>query len=167
MELCVLHETALFEEVRLEDIEAEPVRAGFAYWTALRGERAMPPRDELRPHAIKALLRHFVLIRVVDGGRDFHMAIVGDSVQRAYDVPLHNRFLSDIIKHAPAVMPGWMERYRRAALSGKPLFFRVTSMVEDSEANFIHREVVVLPLGADGIATHVITFGTHELRPGV
>lgn len=160
-------ETALFEEVCLEDIEAEPVRAGFACWNALRGERAFPRREELRPHAIKALLRYFVLIRVVDGGRDFHMSIVGDAVQRAYDVPLHNRYLSEIVRNAPAVMPGWMERYRRAALSGKPLFFRVTSRVGDSEANFIHREVVILPLGSEGVATHVMTFGTHERRLGV
>ena len=166
MELRAPLDTALFEELGLEDIEAEPVRTGYRYWRDLRGERPYPTREEVRPHAIKGLLRNFVLIKVVDGARDFHMAIVGDEVQRAYDVPLNNRLLSDIIREAPTVMPGWMERYRKVALGGKPLIYRVSVQQEGSEANFLHREAVVLPLGANGIVSHVFTFGHHELKPG-
>ena len=158
-------DTALFEEISLDAIEALPVHAGYNHWAELRGARPYPAREELRPQAIKALLRHFVLIKVIDRARDFHMSIVGDEVQRAYDVQLNNRLLSDILKNAPAVMPGWMERYRKVALGGEPLFYRVTAMVDDCEANFIYREVAVLPLGANGIITHVATFGHHELKP--
>jgi hypothetical protein len=74
--------------------------------------------------------------------------------------------LSEIVREAPAVMPGWMERYRKVALGGKPLFYRVTVQQGAGEANFLHREAAVLPLGADGIVSHVITFGHHELKPG-
>ncbi len=166
MALRALHETVLFEEIRLDDIEAQPVRMGFVYWSHLCGGRPYPAREEVQPLAIKPLLRHLVLIKVVDGARDFHMSIVGDEVQRAYDVPLNNRLLSDILKNAPAVMPGWMGCYRKVALGGKPLFFRVTARAEESEANFLRREAAVLPLGADGVVTHVMTFGKHELKPG-
>lgn len=157
---------AAFDEVRLEDIAGGPVREGYLYWKGLCGDRAFPTRDELKPFAIRTILRHLVLIKVLDGAADFHMAIVGDDVQRAYGVPLNNRLLSDIVKDAPLVFPGWMERYRKVALSGRPLFYRVTAGLDGGQANFLKREAVVLPLGENGSVTHVVTFGKHELKPG-
>lgn len=167
MGLSLCPELAVFDEISLDEIEAYPVRTGFLYWSQLKGARPFPAREELQPHAIKDILRHLVLIKVIDLGADFHMSIVGDEVQRAYDVPLNNRLMSDIVKEAPSVLPGWMARYRKVALSGKPLFYRVTTRLEESEANFLSREAAVLPLGRDGVVTHVVTFGKHELKPWV
>jgi hypothetical protein len=157
---------AVFREVGFDAIVAEQVRAGFLYWQSLCGTRPFPAREDLKPHAIKPLLRHLVLIKVLDGARDFHMVVVGDEVQRAYDVVLNARLLSDILAEAPAVMPGWMERYRQVALSGKPAFFQVINGTCEGEANFIQREAVVLPFGENGAVSHVVTFGKHELKPG-
>lgn len=157
-------EEAVFDEMSPDRIEGGPVRNGFLYWSQLRGTRPYPAREDLQPQALKPLLRHLVLIKVLDGAEDFHMSIVGDDVQRAYNVPMNNRRLSEIVKEAPGVMRGWRDRYRRVALSGEPLFFRVRAGFE-GVANFIHREAVVLPLG-NGSVSHVITFGKHELKPG-
>ncbi|GAA0543348.1 hypothetical protein FHS83_000374 [Rhizomicrobium palustre] len=155
-----------FEEIPVEQMEAKPVVAGYRYWLSLCGARPYPTRSDMRPQPIRDILRHLVLIQVIDGAADFMMSIVGDEVQRAYDVPLNHRLLSDIILEAPTVFPGWMERYRRTALDGLPHGYRVTSGLDGGVTKFIQREAVVLPLGADGEVTHVVTFGKHELRPG-
>ena len=56
-------------------MRSKTTKALFHYWTALRGDRQLPRRDEIRPADIHALLPEiFILQRQVDGAVRFRLA---------------------------------------------------------------------------------------------
>lgn len=153
-------------EIIAFDAIAQPVlQQGVAYWQSLRGTRAFPARDDIRLRELSSLLKHMVLVKVLDEANDFLMKVVGDEVARCYRAPLINRRMSEIAVDLPYSVARWSALYRKVALSGEPLAVCVTVGGEKPELNFTHSATVCLPFGAtDDSVDHLVTFGQHYSR---
>ncbi len=154
------------EIIPLDTVEQPVLQQGVAYWRMLRGTRAFPSRDEIRLRDLASLLKHMVLVKVLDGADDFFMKVVGDEVARCYRAPLINRRMSDIAADLPRSVARWSALYRKVALSGEPLAVCVTVGSEKPELNFTHSTTVCLPFGpSDDAVDHLVTFGQRFSRP--
>lgn len=154
---------AVFEIIAIDDVLDPLLRQGIDYWNSLRGSRAFPARDQIVLRAIASLLSRTVLIKVIDGGRDFEYVVVGDDVGRAYSAPLIHRRISDIAKEMPTTIGFWGGVYRRICQEKKPVAVSLQAGI-DGEARFSDGTVVCLPLGeTDAAVDHMITFGKRTL----
>jgi hypothetical protein len=156
-------ETA-FTWLDLDDITAEPLRAGVAWWRATRGERTYPAREELSPRQMIATLPYMSLLKVIDGGADFEHRIVGDVMVQAFNLPIQNRRFSAIAEDAPAFIASCFELFRKVVDTGVPLAWLSRSDPESRAIMFTQREIVLLPLGR-GYVDHILGFGSGAL-PG-
>jgi len=52
------------------------IRALYEYWDAVRGERAMPSRQDIDPAAIPKLLPHIIMYTVVANGGGYTVRLV-------------------------------------------------------------------------------------------
>jgi hypothetical protein len=159
-------ETAV-EMISFDDLECPIVRAGWDYWCKLRGARAFPARADIRPRDIAPFLTNMVLVKVLDGGADFLLKIVGDEVSLAYRAVLINRRMSEIAADLPNTVQRWGAVYAEVVRTGLPAAVRVTAGLEVPEITFSHAETVCLPFGAsDDQVDHVVTFGQRFRRGG-
>jgi hypothetical protein len=164
--------TAFPEETRVEIVPLDEmtmpvVTQGIAYWQHLRGDRPYPAREDIRIRDIPGLLKHMVVAKVLDGGADFALNIVGDEVCRCYRALLIHRRMSETFADLPNTVQRWLPIYRRVALSGVPIAVVVTVGLEMPEVNFTHAETVCLPFGPTGGAPdYIATFGQHTSRSG-
>ena len=156
------------DHVTIEEMSTPVVCQGIAYWNSLRGARPFPARDDIRVRDIAGLLKHMVLAKVLEGGNDFLLKIVGDEVCRSYRAPIINRRFSEIAADLPHTVQRWQALYRRVVLTGIPIAVVVTVGLEVPEINFTHAETVCLPFGPEGqLPDHIVTFGQHTARPGI
>lgn len=153
-----------FEISDVKHIRSAIVRKGVDYWNALRGSRAFPAREDIRPRDIVPLLTNMVVAKVIDGGRDFELRIVGDEVTRAHCTPLINRRLSEIRAELPRTVDHWIETYRRVIDSKTPCVIIVDVGYEAPEVNYTYAEIACLPLGPTGdVVDHLLTFGKRSM----
>lgn len=154
-----------YEPIALEAIQSSILQLGVNYWKALRGSRPYPRRDELDPRKIGRALANMVVARVVDGGADFDVRIVGDEVRRAYPISLNGRLLSEIACDLPTPAARWGQAFRRVVHTALPIAIHVHVGLDNPEVNFSFAEVVCLPLGHGKSAVdHVLTFSEHALE---
>lgn len=156
---------ATFAVIGFEALRFREVRDGYAYWERLRGSRAFPSREQLEPRVIGPLLTNLILLRVIDGGRDFEYCMVGDEVSRAYRTQLNLRRLSEVGKEMPTAATYWGHVYRDICQNHKPWAVRYSPGI-DGEGRFSEAEAVLLPLGPrDDAVDHIVTFGKRRYDP--
>ena len=164
---CAFPDATRFEAVPAEELRHQVVRLGIEYWKRLRGSRAFPAREDIKPREIAGALTHIVLAKVIGGGNDFEFKIVGDDVGRAYRAPLINRRMSEVAVDLPRAGKRWGDLYRQVVDTRMPVGIRGIVGHDAREVNFIESEVVGLPVGpSDAVVNYVLTFGYHALRPG-
>lgn len=153
-----------FQFVAPETLEATPIRIGLEYWCNRRGSRRFPSRADIHPRDFSAALQHMSLIKV--DGDDFIYRIVGDAVVRAYDIPIQNRRLSDIVYDEPGFGTIVIPLFRKVVEAGEPAAIRGTTGHDVTRANFTDYENVLLPLGPDDShVDHIIAFSSYTSRP--
>ena len=153
-----------YQVVALDDVRTPILRQGIDYWQKIRGSRPFPSRDDLKPRDIPNILTHMVLARVIDGGADFELRIVGDEVARAYRAPINNRRLGEIMADLPKTAASWIELYRRVAVSRSPFSVHVRIGNDAPEVNYVDADIACLPLGrSDDAVDHLVTFGRRTL----
>ncbi|MEJ1969179.1 MAG: PAS domain-containing protein [Rhizomicrobium sp.] len=136
--------------ISLDELDNAAVRAGADYWRMLRAGRNLPSRAELSPRALRAILRHVVLLKVIDAGADYEYRIAGDAHVEAYGMAFRNMRLSQIEATLPdygGMMRGFYEHVRATA---EPLATRGWVGRRIADARFVYFETVFLPLGDDG-----------------
>jgi hypothetical protein len=69
----------------------------YAYWSAKRGQRAMPSRADIDPGDLRAVLPHVLLIDVLRGGADFRYRLVGTEIERHIGRPITGRLVSETL----------------------------------------------------------------------
>jgi hypothetical protein len=152
------------------DLLASPiVRQGLDYWLQLKGDRAYPARSEIVPRAIVRLLPHLSLIRLIDGGADYELRIVGDAHVKAHGVSSQGLRVSDVDKFIPGYSAGLKMVYDAAVRERGAIGFRGWfRRGEQKEKSF--SESVLMPLGPDATTIdHVLTFSDYspvEFRNG-
>ncbi|MBU6445088.1 MAG: PAS domain-containing protein [Alphaproteobacteria bacterium] len=145
-------------EIPADGVQHALLRKGLALWHELRGPRLFPSRTQLSPRALGPLLRHTVLVKVVDGGSDFQVRITGDAIAAVQDVPLQGLTTAGIDQKLPGYGALLRRFYGRACAGRKPLALR--GMLQRATASRgLYRELLLLPLGeCDEAVDHLVTF---------
>jgi hypothetical protein len=106
-----------------------------------------------------------MLIKVIDGGADFDLRVVGDAVVWALRFPVHQRRLSDIGTNAPAFAERNFKFYRSVVENRAPLAIRTHFGPNSSELRFTNVEAAILPLGpSDDVVDHLLAFTNYISR---
>ncbi len=145
-------------EIPAEEVRHALLRRGLALWQDLRGQRLFPSRGQASPRALGLLLRNTVFVKVLDGGDDFQIRVVGDVVTAAQDVPLQGLTTAAIEPILPGYGKALHQLYSRACAIKAPIALR-GPMVRRSRLGQIFREYLLLPLGErDDAVDHLLSF---------
>jgi hypothetical protein len=123
-------------------------------WDAKRDGRSYPSRNDLRPHDFASFLRHLSLARVIDGGSDFEMRIIGDEIVQAYGENFTGRTLSSLAELIGDAMLG---AYHAVRQEGRPVLLQ--GSFERKHNDHFRREVILMPLGIDSEVEFVLSAG--------
>jgi len=146
----------------LDELENDIVRAGVNYWRALRSGRSFPPRSHLSPRDMAGILRNIVLVRIIDGGRDYEFRIVGDAHVQGYGIDFNRMRNSDIERIAPQHGTLMRVLYEHVRNTGEPLAFRGWVGREVKDALFVYHESAFLPLGEQADAVdHILVVSIY------
>lgn len=127
------------------------LRRGLALWNDLRGPRRFPSRSQISPRVLGALLRHTVLVKVLDDGGEFEVRIVGDAIAAVQDVPLQGLTTSGIDRKLPGYGTLLRQFYMRGCNAKAPMALR-GPIQRRTLSRTLHRELLLLPLGDDDAA---------------
>jgi hypothetical protein len=147
------------------DLDSEPVSPAVRHWNALRGARRFPTRDEIMPRDIASLLRHIVLIRVLDDGADFEYRIVGDAHVQAQGVNFVGRRLTEF-EAEPGYDPNTRATYEFVRSTGETLAVRGWVGRDVPASPFCYYETVFLPLGDNNAVDHLLVVTSYAPRQG-
>lgn len=151
------------ELVSPEALDSKPVSLALRHWERLRGARRFPARKELLPRDMAAFLRNIVLIRVIDGGRDYEYRIVGDACVQAFGSNYQGVRLTEV--EAVDANYGLATRaaYEHVRTIGQP--FAVRGWVAPSIPSlFSYHETAFLPLGENGAVDHILAASSFTPR---
>jgi hypothetical protein len=123
-------------------------------WDAKRAGRVYPSRNDLRPHDFASFLRHLSLARVIDGGDDFEMRIIGDEIVQAYGENFTGRTLSSL---ADLIGEAMLGAYQAVRQEGCPILLQ--GSFERKHNDHFRREVILMPLGMDAQVEFVLSAG--------
>ncbi len=148
--------------IKLDELEHAAVRTGIAYWQALRAGRKVPARSQLSPRDMAGILRNVVLVKVVDGGRDYEYRIAGDAHVQAFTVRFKNLRLSQLSERAPGLGRILHGLYEHVRTTGEPLAVRGWVDRDLPETRFMYYESALLPLSEDGeTVDHVLVVSIY------
>ena len=149
----------------LDRIESPIVRQGLDYWLRLRGERPYPARSDMVPRDLTALLRHIVLLKLVDGGADYEYRIVGDAHVISHGFNMQGLRVSDVDRFSPGYGPVLKSLYDRAVRRRDAYAFRGWMERGEEHKQYIYSESVFMPLGPDAsMIDHVLNFSVYIPR---
>lgn len=140
------------------EVQNELLCKALVLWQGLRGDRLYPSRQQLSPRTLGPLLRHAILIKVLDGGAEFQIRIIGDAIAAVQNVQMQGLTTAEI----DHILPGYgsMVRlaYARACAEKLPQAYRGRILREADQRTF-DRELLLLPLGeTDDAVDYLITF---------
>jgi hypothetical protein len=151
-----------FTWLTLDMLEAQPTRAGAAYWRSLCRGRRFPSRNDLKPRELASLLPYISLINVIDGGADFVHRIVGDVIVQAFDVPIQHRRFSEIAEDAPNFIARSLPQFRKVVDTGAPVAWSSLSGHDVTNVVFTYGEMLLLPLGSGNTVDHILGIGWYR-----
>jgi hypothetical protein len=145
-------------------LDSGPVSAGVQYWSALKGARPFPSRNELVPGKMAKFLRNIVLVRVIDDGADYEYRVVGDAHVQAQGFNFRHMRLKEIeAKRIDFATRATYEHVRTTGLS-----FAVRGWIgrRVPQSRFSYHETAFLPLGENGKVDHLLIVSTYVPRGG-
>ena len=146
----------------LEDMAHPLLRQGIAYWRGLRAGRKRPERGDVTLRGLASLLHYAVLIRVIDGGRDYQYGFEGDAHVQAHGMCIQGKLWSQV-RRGDAVHHQMNKKvYDRVVESGEPLGVCGWMVRDARNWELIYREAVYLPLGTEGgPPDNILGFGVY------
>jgi len=154
------------QQIDPSEIENISLRKGLELWNRKRADRRMPARAEITPRDMAEFLRNVVLVRVLDGGKEFEFRIVGDAIVVVQGAAFQGMNTKEIDQQVPGYGSALREVYKRLCARGEPQAFRGPAQNGPSGKPFFH-ESLLLPLGADGeTADHILVIGIYSFGPG-
>ena len=148
--------------IALDAIENDVVRTGVNYWRMLRGERKLPARSHISPREMRGILRNIVLLKVIDGGKDYEYRITGDAQVQAYGFAFRDMRISHITAAAPDLGKMMHGLYEHVRTTAEPFAVRGWVGREVRDARFVYYESAFLPLGDDGeTVDHIVVVSIY------
>jgi hypothetical protein len=142
-----------------DDAESSVIREGIAYWHTLRVSRRFPSRAQITLRGLGRLARYAILVRVIDGGKDYEYRFVGNVPVSAVGIDFQGKRMS-----APKVGAVMRANYRQKLFdqvvhTGQAWVFK-SRLSDDLGLKLpIRSETVYLPLGRDdGAVDHLLGF---------
>ncbi len=144
-------------DIEPADVRSAPLHKGLTLWRELRGSRLFPSRQQMTPRALGSLLRNTMLAKVLNGGREFQLRVIGDAIMTVQNDSLQGMTTAEVEK----VLPRYGEMLRRnysvvctlkapRALRGK--------FCREVDNRVFYREHLMLPLGeTDAAVDHIIS----------
>ena len=151
--------------VPLDAIDNPILLQGLAYWHQLRRERAYPARADLMPRDLSPLLRHVVLLRVLNDGSDYEYRIVGDAHVISHGFSMQGLRVSDVDKFSPGYGPVLKSLYDRVLRRRDVYAFRGWMERGEKHKQYIYSESLFMPMGPDEAnIDHVLNFAVYVPR---
>jgi hypothetical protein len=145
------------DEIEPEDVTDARLREGLALWTALRGQRLFPSRAQMSPRALGRLLPNTMLIKVLHGGHEFQVRLIGDAIVMVQDDPIQGKTTAEI----ETVLPGFgkllYKNYGIVCALKAPIARRGI-LERKGDGWTFYREHLMLPLGStDNSVDHILS----------
>lgn len=117
------------------------------------------------PREIARILRHVVLIRVIDDGADFEYRIVGDAHIQAHGTNFAGMRLTQF-EADPTYDPNTRATYQFVRTTGEPLAVRGWVGRDAPASPYCYYETVFLPLGSGSVVDHLLVVSSYAPRNG-
>jgi len=111
-------------------------------------------------------LRNVVMIRVVDGGKDYEYRIVGDAHVQAQSINFAGHMLSAIEAINPDYGTNTRTTYDYVRATADPFAMRGWVGRDTPESAYSYYETVFLPLGHNDTVDHLLVVTNYKPRPG-
>lgn len=149
------------ERIALGALQNPVTCKGLDLWQRSTCGRSFPARGELCPNSMSEILSNTVLVKVVDGGNEFEIRIVGDAIVVAQGASFKGMKLAEIDE----VLPGYgtMLRgvYRYIYDHQEAVALRGWFERRADNRRFFH-ETLLLPLGeGEAEVDHIMIVGVH------
>ena len=153
--------SVMTQRIALSELQNPVTCKGLDLWQRMRGSRAFPARSEMSPRDLSDMLRNTVLVKVLEGGKEFEFRIVGDAIVVAQGSSFKGMNLAQIDE----VLPGYgiMLRgvYSHVYDNQEPLAFRGWFERRADNRSYFH-ETLVLPLGeSEAEVDHILVIGVY------
>lgn len=149
--------------IALDQLEAATLRQVAEYWSRIKGERRFPARADFTPRALSRLLRHIMLLKVVDG--DYEFRIVGDVQVQAYGENYQGMRLSDLARERPKFAEGLKIFYDGVRMGRSPFAYRGWIGRDMPDTRYSYHEIAFFPLGpSDDAVDHILIAGIYVQR---
>ena len=115
---------------------------------------------------LAGLLHNTLLLRGIDGGRDYEYRFEGDAHVQAHGVSIQGRQWSDVSQNCSHRRQLNKMVYDRVVADAAPLAVRGWMECDSQHWESTYREGVYLPLGpVDGPVEHIISFSVYFPLP--
>lgn len=149
-------------EIALSEIQNVLLRKGLALWEAACGACAFPSRHEMGPRALGPLLRNTALIKVLDGGAEFQVRIIGDAIMAAQGDPMQGMTTAEIDDQLPGYGALLHRIYSQVHADRAPLAF-AGEFRRKADGKVFDHEHLLLPLGGSGDAVdHLLSMVVYS-----
>lgn len=154
--------------ISLDEVDNAVLLDGIALWKSLCAGKKYPSRSAVTPRAIKLLLRHTMLVRVIDGGADYDYRIVGDAYVMAHGTSFQGRKWSELRIVSPGFQKAIKGVYDRVVQDGAPVATRGWIERGAGSSGHVYSEYVFLPLGEETTGVdHILIFAVYVRRDGL
>lgn len=126
-------------------------RRVFEYWDHVRGDRAMPSRQDIDPAALVRELPYLILLDVARDPWDFRYRLIGTHIVD-YTVDYTGRWMSSVSYQKPPSRV-W-DACQTVAETGKPIFGDVPNV--GRARRILRLENIITPLSADGRSVNML-----------
>jgi hypothetical protein len=127
-----------------------------AYWTAKRGARPAPARDDIRPKEIKALLPDVMIWNVEKVGGPYTIRLVGENIVRFVG---RNNTGASATTGMPEEAAAMMTTVLTQVAQTLTPIFRAGKAFWHQDKSYREFEVCYLPLSTDGVSANMILGG--------
>jgi hypothetical protein len=133
--------------VPLDNLNDPTLSEGLAYWRGLRGERKFPSRTDVTMRGLGKLLSNTVLIRVLEGGKDYEFRIVGNAAVQAHGISAQGFLLSELCQAQNPVAIKRKVYYDTVAHNGTPIAVSGMIVPDGRKGERMLNSAIILPLG--------------------
>jgi hypothetical protein len=144
------------------ELRSPILRRLVGYWDALRGDRPMPARCELKPEEMAFALAQIMLVDIhwpsaVTEASDptFRFRLVGSRIEATGHRGLTGRWAHELLPEFYRIAV--LRAYREAAISGESSIRRIQYT---TDGNGLRYERVALPLSSHGTTADMLLVGT-------